>query len=102
MDGYSQGTVSYSSSTIIYLLQSRLYLCLIITYESKRPNTHRGFGFGTAMEVRPVRHSTSSKNHDPDHSGHDWKREWIEIASEEFRDIAERSNIFFKPNSTKT
>ena len=46
------------------------------------------------MEVRPVRHSTSSKNHDPDHSGHDWKREWIEIASEEFRDIAERSNIF--------
>ena len=102
MDGYSQGTVSYSSSTIIYLLQSRLYLYLIITYESKRPNTHRGFGFGTAMEVRPVRHSTSSKNHDPDHSGHDWKREWIEIASEEFRDIAERSNIFFKPNSTKT
>jgi len=69
-------------------------------FSSKRPNTHRGFGFGTAMEVRPVRHSTSSKNHDPDHSGHDWKREWIEIASEEFRDIAERENLTVPKDGT--
>ena len=44
------------------------------------------------MEVTPVRHSTSSKNqsgHVIDHPN-DMKREWIEIAFEEFRDIADR------------
>ena len=44
------------------------------------------------MEVTPVRNSTSSKNQALDHPN-DMKREWIEIAFEEFRDIADRTVI---------
>ena len=56
-----------------------------------RKRAPRSFGFGTAMEVRPVRGSTSSCFAEAyQQSGTRFKQEIIEIASEEFRYIAER------------
>ena len=70
--------------------------CLnILNNLNNRKRATRSFGFGTAMEVRPVRGSTSSWNVESYATEDRWKREWIEIASEEFRDIAERFLKFY-------
>merc|ERR1712050_771433 len=50
------------------------------------------YGFGMAMEFRPVRNSTSSKNQE-NQEENDWKREWIELAFEEFREVAVREKM---------
>merc|ERR1711935_268797 len=69
-------------------------------YDGKR--APRSFGFGTAMEVRPVRGSTSSWNAEAyqQNGNQRFKQEIIEIASEEFRYIAERESLTVPKDST--
>merc|ERR1712227_629931 len=67
---------------------------------AKTPNGKKlPFGFSMAMEVRPVRSSTASKNQD-NQEENEWKREWIELALEEYRDVAEREKMTSLPSNS--